>query len=222
MGRPEVSFIIPTFNEEEYISDCIESIKKQNCSKEIIIVDGGSKDETLNLCDEADLIIENIEGRGKARHRGAKEAKGSYFSFIDADTFLKNNYSDKLLSNMKENEDAVAATSYFEITGYRSQIIKYTCQNLLMKHKKPILPGFNTFVDRNAYKKSKGFEDLPGEDLQFTKEISKYGELEVIPEELVTNSGRRIRKYGLTGTLAYYSYKDIKRKKINLKKQIPI
>lgn len=100
-----VSIIVPAFNVEKYISDCIESIIKQSFSLfELIIVDDGSTDKTGIICDSYSCKDERITvihkangGVSSARNVGLKAAKGDYISFIDADDLVKNNFLEKLV-----------------------------------------------------------------------------------------------------------------------------
>ncbi len=111
---PEVSVIIPTFNAEKYIKDAIDSVLKQTFQDfEIIIVDDCSTDNTEKI------IFENFKKEiesGKIRYfkneenqcrtftanRGAKEAKGKYLFFLDADDLWKENHIELLLKEIKK------------------------------------------------------------------------------------------------------------------------
>lgn len=94
-----ISVIIPTYNEENVILECLKSLSKQSIKDfEIIVVDDGSTDNTYeilsklkNTKSELVLIKGQHEGAGAARNLGAKSAKGDALVFIDADmTFDKN------------------------------------------------------------------------------------------------------------------------------------
>ena len=94
----KISAIIPTFNEEKVIKDCLKSISSQSYKDvEIIVVDDGSSDETWNILNDlknnANLKIfrQNHQGAGASRNLGAKHAEGDILVFVDADmTFDKN------------------------------------------------------------------------------------------------------------------------------------
>ncbi|UCD15236.1 MAG: TIGR04283 family arsenosugar biosynthesis glycosyltransferase [Candidatus Omnitrophota bacterium] len=83
------SVIIPTFNENNIIRDCVCHIKKIQKDVEIIIVDGGSTDNTVGVVsDEAVLVYSSPLGRGTQCNYGAKRARGSILLFLHADTKL--------------------------------------------------------------------------------------------------------------------------------------
>lgn len=93
--NPKVSVIVPAYNEEEVIGDCIKSLLEQNYENiEIIFVDDGSTDKTLEIVKSfksVKVFEQNHGGPGNARNLGSQESKGEILSFVDADmTFDKN------------------------------------------------------------------------------------------------------------------------------------
>ncbi|MFO8148312.1 MAG: glycosyltransferase family A protein [Gillisia sp.] len=96
MKTPLISVIIPTLNIESYISATIESVLAQSYDNlEVIIVDGGSKDKTLDLLNKYkknDSRLKIISAPGKplcaSRNIGLSESKGKYIKFFDGDDIL--------------------------------------------------------------------------------------------------------------------------------------
>lgn len=95
----KISVIIPVYNEQNLITDCLESLKKQSCQNmEIIIVDDGSSDNTpsivsslISQISNAKLLRQQHSGPGNARNFGVSKAAGEILVFVDADmTFDKN------------------------------------------------------------------------------------------------------------------------------------
>ena len=94
------SIIIPAYNVDKYIEQCIESIINQDRSKfEIIIINDGSTDKTGYICNKYSAKYSNIrvfhtENRGvsRARNLGLSEAKGEYVLFVDADDWVTSDY----------------------------------------------------------------------------------------------------------------------------------
>lgn len=116
-----VSVIIPVYNCEETIDECIQSISRQTYENwEIIIIDDGSTDNTykkVNAWAKSDLRIKVIQqenqGSGPARNRGMKEAVGEYIAFLDGDDFWQNNYALKqIMVEIRENFYDVIGTFY--------------------------------------------------------------------------------------------------------------
>ncbi len=92
----KLSIIIPVYNTEQYISECIESIIDSNISDyEILLIDDGSTDNSGKICDDYAKQYDNIlsfhklnGGASSARNYGLKRAKGEYIFFLDSDDFL--------------------------------------------------------------------------------------------------------------------------------------
>ncbi len=100
-----VSVIIPAFNEEKFIEQCLLSVKNQTFKQlEIIVVDDGSKDRTVEISKKyADFVInQNHLGCGRARNAGAKAASGEILVFIDADMRLHEECIEKLIAPITE------------------------------------------------------------------------------------------------------------------------
>ena len=96
MSKPKVSVIIPVYNVEKYLIECINSVISQDYSAlEIILVDDGSPDSCPEICDwyartygNIKTIHKNNEGVAKARNAGLEIATGKYIVFVDSDDCL--------------------------------------------------------------------------------------------------------------------------------------
>ena len=96
MPTPKVSVIVPVYNTEKYLEQCIDSITTQTLTEiEIIIVDDGSKKECADLCDalakndeRIKVIHKQKEGLGMARNTGVEAAEGDYIGFVDSDDYI--------------------------------------------------------------------------------------------------------------------------------------
>lgn len=100
----KVSFIVPAYNVEKYIEKCIKSIISQSVDKEVLIINDGSTDNTLHLCNELKKKYNEIKvisqvnaGLSAARNTGYKEATGDYIWFIDSDDYLEKDCAEKLV-----------------------------------------------------------------------------------------------------------------------------
>lgn len=111
---PCVSVIIPCYNLENYIEECMKSVENQTFRDfEIIVVDDGSQDNSVNKIKKyiADSGVSNIElvcknngGVSSARNEGIKHAKGEYISFIDGDDFIDADYLKNRVNATLDND----------------------------------------------------------------------------------------------------------------------
>lgn len=110
------SVIVPVYNVEQYLRECVDSILNQSFTDfELILVDDGSKDSSGAICDEyaekdsrVKVIHKENGGQSTARNRGIDEAQGQYAVFLDSDDFIA--YSDffsDLSLEIEENTDVV-------------------------------------------------------------------------------------------------------------------
>ena len=111
--KTKVSVIIPVYNAEEFLADCLESVLNQSLNEiEIILVNDGSTDSSISIIrryqakDSRIVVIDKEnEGAGLSRNRGIKEASGEYIAFMDADDFYpSNDVLEKLYSTAKRED----------------------------------------------------------------------------------------------------------------------
>ena len=102
---PKVSVIVPVYNAEKYLSECVDSILGQTLKDiEVILVDDGSTDSSPEICDLYILndsrvkVIHKPNGRAaSARNAGLKIAKGEYIAFVDSDDWISPEMYEKML-----------------------------------------------------------------------------------------------------------------------------
>ncbi len=110
-----ISIIIPIYNCDKFLRDCLDSIIHQTYQNlEIILVDDGSTDKSSEICDEYAshdsriyVIHKTNEGAGKARNDGLRIANGEIISFIDSDDFISVDFYKTMYSFLKEDVDIV-------------------------------------------------------------------------------------------------------------------
>lgn len=112
MNDVKVSVIIPVYNVEQYLRQCIDSVLDQTLSDiEIIVVDDGSTDNSGKICDEYGEKHKSIKvvhkkngGLGSARNCGLNYAKGEFFFLLDSDDWLCENALERLYFEAKKNK----------------------------------------------------------------------------------------------------------------------
>lgn len=102
----ELSFVIPCFNSAETIQKTLNSIfsQKIDYSYEVIVVDNGSEDKTLEIVKQfsVQLFVELKRGANHARNTGLRNSKGKYVAFVDSDVVLEDNWAQNLLSYIRK------------------------------------------------------------------------------------------------------------------------
>lgn len=109
---PKISVIIPVYNVEKYLRECLDSVINQTLKEiEIICIDDGSTDSSLEILKEYaakdkrfTILQQENKGAGAARNVGLKTAKGEFLSFLDADDFFEPNMLDAALNKIQKTE----------------------------------------------------------------------------------------------------------------------
>lgn len=222
MGKaPRFSIIIPALNEEKYLPKLLESLVKQTLSDfEVILVDGESKDKTVELAKEfakslpsLKVIISKIASLPLQRNLGTTVARADWFVFVDADTVLLPYALERSSVYIKETQ-----TSFFSSWSRPdSEVISDALYTLFFNStieggvlfKRPFAPGPFSLVKRQVFDSVKGYDESAsfGEDYDFTLRVLKTGmHMDILRETLFVWSLRRVRKKGVfTITTQYLS-----------------
>ena len=109
MSALKLSIIVPVYNVEKYVEKCLESLCGLKIENEIIVVNDGTKDSSLEIVERfkenhknENIIIISQENQGlsEARNNGLKAAKGEYISFIDSDDFVDTENYEKFINEV--------------------------------------------------------------------------------------------------------------------------
>ncbi|MEY8611968.1 glycosyltransferase [Parabacteroides segnis] len=115
MGVPKVSIIVPVYNVQEFLPDCIESILSQSLTDfELLLIDDGSQDNSGDICDDfakKDIRVQVFHkqngGVSSARNLGLEQAKGEWIAFVDSDDYCGKEYLSPLLANDLDGIDII-------------------------------------------------------------------------------------------------------------------
>lgn len=116
----KLSIIIPVYNAEKYLKECIESILNQDYKNlELILVDNNSTDTSPDICREYTekdnrvfLYYENRSGAAYTRNRGIAHATGDYITFVDSDDYVERWAYETLLKRIEETESDIVCYSF--------------------------------------------------------------------------------------------------------------
>ena len=111
-NKYKVSIIIPVYNVEKYLRECLDSVVNQTLKDiEIICINDGSKDNSLEILKEYSqkderikIISKENEGLSITRNRGIDIAQGEYIGFVDSDDYIDHSMFEKLYENAKKND----------------------------------------------------------------------------------------------------------------------
>src|SRR5690606_30865442 len=120
MKSVQISFIVPVYNVENYIRECLLSILElENLSFEIILVDDGSTDKSIErIADLADgnsmitILRQENRGQSAARNKGLECAKGEYIFFVDSDDKIDASAVHRVFSERRGSEDMIIGDFY--------------------------------------------------------------------------------------------------------------
>lgn len=107
-----ISIIIPIYNSEKYLKECLTSIQQQSYKDfEAILINDGSSDGSVEICenfckkdDRFRLLSQQNQGVSKARNKGISVSKGEYIMFVDSDDYLEFDALKIIDSNIKNND----------------------------------------------------------------------------------------------------------------------
>ncbi|QEG20875.1 TIGR04283 family arsenosugar biosynthesis glycosyltransferase [Mariniblastus fucicola] len=195
-----VSVIIPVLNEEAIIETTV--VRAGAIADEVIVVDGGSTDRTLELLRPLDCTtISGPRGRGQQIYAGSKIAKGAILLFLHADTWLPVQAKSQILDCW----DATSSSEKPYFCGCFEQriedarlIYRWLEKGNLWRARYQRLPygDQGVFVSRELYDAVEGMPQIPlMEDFEFARLISKRGKMKILPGPIHV-SARRWEKVG--------------------------
>lgn len=119
-----VSVIIPIYNVQVYLDKCLLSVINQTYKNlEIILINDGSTDQSLNICEiyakkdnRIRIINQANSGVSKARNKGLDLAKGDYIAFVDSDDYLELDMIEKMVNYINKNQVDIICCGYNEVS----------------------------------------------------------------------------------------------------------
>lgn len=205
-----ISVVIPTLNEEDYISDLLNDLKSQTLKPDkIFVIDGNSDDSTKRKVNKYRHVkfIQTKRGVGFQRTTGAKLAPSGLVYFIDADVRLEKDFIKNTTTIIKSNNLDVAVPLY--IPNNSTILINsiYWIFNILFILFQKISPsgaGSCIIVKSQILKKVEYFnKSLIYEDIEFIRKASRVGKFSVLNQKVYV-SDRRFKKYGSLKMLGLY------------------
>lgn len=196
-----LSIIIPTLNEANQIATTLQNAQTAN-GIEIIIVDAGSEDNTLECAQSLGVktLISPQAGRAAQMNFGATQATGDILLFLHADTQLPLDY-DKLIRDALAQPGVIAGAFHLGIDSPEMSL-RLIEKMVSLRSRFLQLPYGDQalFLNRETFTTCGGFPDLPiMEDFEFVRRLKRQGKIVLVPA-FVTTSARRWQKLGVFKT----------------------
>ena len=187
----KISIIIPTINEANNLPLLLSDLSIIQKQGEIIIVDGGSEDKTIDVANiyGAKVYKSKERNRGLQLDMGAKESKGDWLIFLHADTRLTHDWFTKIKSVFKGDKNFIY---YFKFKISNKKIIYRVLEilvNFRSKYFKQPYGDQGLIIHKSIYLKNNGFRNIPlMEDLDFFMRLNSKKDLKQINLPIFTSS----------------------------------
>ena len=187
----KISIIIPTINEANNLPLLLSDLSSIQKEGEIIIVDSGSEDKTIDVANiyGAKVFISKERNRGLQLDIGAKNSKGEWLIFLHADTRLTHDWFKKINSFLKGNKNSIY---YFEFKINHKKIIYRVLEilvNFRSKFFKQPYGDQGLIIHRTTYFKNNGFRKIPlMEDVDFVRRLKNKKDLNQLNLPIFTSS----------------------------------
>ena len=189
--KPLLSIIIPTLNEGDNIGPTLDSVMKLGADIEVVLVDGGSTDQTVEIARAYGArVIRSERGRGTQMHRGACESQGTVLWFLHADTMVPAGSPDSVNASLQD--ESVIAGNFEVRFGGELRAARFMTWLYPRLRRLGLCYGDSAiFVRRNAYFEAGGFKSFPiFEDLDLLRKLKKMGSFVHLPLNVITSPRR--------------------------------
>ncbi|MBU4534458.1 MAG: glycosyltransferase [Euryarchaeota archaeon] len=208
----KISIVIPTYNEEDYLPELIDSIKSQEFTDyEIIISDANSKDNTRQIAQEYGCKIVDGGLPALGRNNGAKVAQGELILFLDSDLILSPGYLHDAVEEFEEKKLGIAISQMTPLSDKKRDKVLHEFANRFMIMVESIKPHgagcYGIITRRILHEEVNGFnESLDfGEDSDYIERIGRISKFKVLRKAHVLVSTRRLEKEGLKSLATKYT-----------------
>ncbi len=206
--KPKVidySIIVPAYNEEKWLPRSLQAIQSAmnniDLCGEIIVTDNNSTDQSADVAKQfgARVVFEAKNQISRARNAGARQSKGIYLVFVDADTLISESLLKSALSNLQAGKicGGGALVSFYKNTGNTANKIIQIW--VWLSSRLQIASGSFVYCLREAFEEVGGFSEslYAGEEVRLSWSLKKWGEkhrqsFKIIPDDPVFTSARKL------------------------------
>jgi len=223
---PQLSFVIPAYNEEALIGACLESVlaevKRSGIDAEVVVVNNASVDRTGEIARGfagVKVVDEPKKGLVNARHAGFENSTGPLVANIDSDTLVPEGWLTTVIREFSANPKLVCLSGpyvYYDMSLWNRFLIRlfyvltwliYVLNHYVLRVGS-VVQGGNFVFRRDAWLKAGGFDTsiaFFGEDTDVAVRLSKVGKVKWTWGLPMKTSGRRLEKEGVFKTASTYT-----------------
>lgn len=215
--RPTISLIIPAYNEQDYLPDCLDAVMRNVAGKavEIIVVDNNSTDRTREVIErypQVTYVFEPKKGITRARQCGFLASTGDILAYVDADTHPPAGWIEQIWEEFERRPNLACLSgpySFYDLSGIRNRISNgwFVAARPIAGITGYLMVGGNFAIRRDVLEKMGGFDatiEFYGEDVDIAKRARKHGKMLFSPRFVMPTSGRRMKKQGFAKIAGLY------------------
>ncbi|MBR3156220.1 MAG: glycosyltransferase, partial [Methanobrevibacter sp.] len=206
-----ISIIIPTYNEEDYLPNLLDSIKRQNFDGyEVIVADANSTDRTLEIAESYGCIVVDGGLPAVGRNNGARVAKGEYLLFLDSDLELTDDYLRNVLYEFRMEHLGIAITKMKPMSDKIEDKIFHDFANYFMIGVENIKPHgagcYGIITKKSLHDECGGFDESLtfGEDTDYIERLAEKERFKVLRNAKIGVSTRRLEEEGIVTLIRQY------------------
>jgi glycosyltransferase involved in cell wall biosynthesis len=214
----KISLIIPAYNEEKYIRECLSSVEKYGKDFfEVIVVNNASTDKTALIAESfpfVRVVYQPQKGLLWARQKGFEESSGDILAYMDSDCIIDSTWFDKISKEFNKNENLVSLSGpyiYYDISKIQKFFVRLFWMILGLTSyffTGYMIVGGNFAAKKTAIEKISGFNTQEvlfyGEDTDLARRLSPYGKVKFEPNFNIYTSGRRLSEEGVLKSFFIY------------------
>lgn len=192
----KISVVIPTYNEEKFVVHTIESVWRlgHGFVKEVIVVDGGSSDQTVTKARSvsADVIISPKKGRAAQMNYGASHAQGNVLYFLHADSIPPEGFDRKIINEIEQGNPAGCFRLAFDHDHFLLRFYAWCTRFDIDAFR---FGDQSLFITCDLFEKIKGFKDdhIVMEDQEIVRRIKPQENFCVLKDSVTTSSRKYLR-----------------------------
>jgi rSAM/selenodomain-associated transferase 2 len=206
MNQLTVSIVVPVLNEADWIEACLTAIVADFASCELVVVDGGSTDRTVERAAGMARVVHSLRGRGPQLNAGAAATTGDVIWFLHADTRIDRCALEQVQRVMADPEVVGGGLSIRFHRSSRALDYLAWSSNQRARRLGHIFGDQAMFVRRRVFEQLGGFADIAlMEDFDLSRRLHRHGRL-VLLDAMATASARRFDAHGTWRMIAFMQY----------------